>query len=108
MFINVFVTLSIEIIIVLQSRPLSSGTGAPTDNRKERSEREGKDREKRISRELSPLDHRGSSAPEADRKPSRRSSTREHSNNATGKSEQRAPCLSGVIYPLISEVSTIL
>lgn len=59
-----------------------------------------KDREKRISRELSPLDHRGSDI-DVDKKSNRRSVTREHSGN---KSDSRSPYLSGVIYPLISEV----
>ncbi|EFA04463.1 serine/threonine-protein kinase 26 isoform X1 [Tribolium castaneum] len=63
---------------------------SPSDNRK--------DREKRISRELSPLDHRGGEL-EIEKKLNRR---REHSNG--GKSDARSPCLSGVIYPLISEL----
>lgn len=90
---------------------MSSGPVVQADNRKERNdrdrerERDGKDREKRISRELSPLDHRGSETQEVDKKGSRRSSTREHSNSSSGKTEVRSPCLSGVIYPLISEVN---
>lgn len=86
-------------------RPPSTIQSA-TDNRKEREperQREMKDREKRISRELSPLDHRGE--PDVEKKSNRRSLTREHSNN--GKSESRSPCLSAVIYPLISEVSSL-
>lgn len=75
------------------------------ENRKERGEpdrhREVKDREKRISRELSPLDHRGES--EAEKKSNRRPVSREHSN-AGNKNDSRSPCLTGVIYPLISEV----
>lgn len=76
------------------------------ENRKERGDserhREVKDREKRISRELSPLDHRGE--PEVEKKSNRRPVSREHSN-AGSKNDCRSPCLSGVIYPLISEVS---
>lgn len=63
-------------------------------------EREMKDREKRISRELSPLDHRGGE-PDVEKKSNRRSVAREHSGS---KSDSRSPYLSGVIYPLISEV----
>lgn len=58
-----------------------------------------KDREKRISRELSPLDHRGDV--EIEKKSNRRSITREHSGS---KNDMRSPYLAGVIYPLISEV----
>lgn len=88
---------------------------APVDNRKERDrdrererdrDRESKDREKRISRELSPLDHRGDVVGDIEKKSNRRSVTRELSSNG-GKSESRSPCLAGVIYPLISEVSFI-
>jgi serine/threonine-protein kinase 24/25/MST4 len=80
---------------------------SPSDNRKERDrdrerERESKDREKRISRELSPLDHRGDA--EIEKKSSnRRTGSRDHSNG--GKADGRSPCLSAVIYPLMSEVS---
>jgi serine/threonine-protein kinase 24/25/MST4 len=79
---------------------------SPSDNRKERDrdrerERESKDREKRISRELSPLDHRGDA--EIEKKSSnRRTGSRDHSNG--GKADGRSPCLSAVIYPLMSEL----
>lgn len=92
------------------SRPLSSVPNPPADNRKERDrERESKERDKRISRELSPLDHRGSETTETtDKKPLRRSLSREHTNSAANsKNDTRSsntPCLSGVIYPLISEL----
>lgn len=79
------------------------------ESRKERGgesdrHREVKDREKRISRELSPLDHRGGEV-EVEKKSNRRPVSREHSN-AGSKNDCRSPCLSGVIYPLISEVSS--
>lgn len=53
---------------------------------------------------FSPLDHRGEPTEPVDKKAARRSLTREHSNNVSTKKELRSPCLSGVIYPLISEV----
>lgn len=76
---------------------------SPTsDNKKEMREQ----REKRISRELSPLDHRGE--PEQEKKSNRRSVSsreyREHSTSTTKIESSRPPCLSGFIYPLISEV----
>ncbi|XP_049821954.1 serine/threonine-protein kinase 26 isoform X2 [Aethina tumida] len=76
---------------------------SPTsDNKKEMREQ----REKRISRELSPLDHRGE--PEQEKKSNRRSVSsreyREHSTSTTKIESSRPPCLSGFIYPLISEL----
>ncbi|KAJ8920782.1 hypothetical protein NQ315_004923 [Exocentrus adspersus] len=87
-----------------------SGNQSLSDNRKERErerdrdmerERDSKDREKRISRELSPLDHRGDL--EIEKKSNRRQISREHSNSS-GKIESRSPTLSGFIYPLITEL----
>ncbi|XP_018333954.1 serine/threonine-protein kinase 26 [Agrilus planipennis] len=81
-----------------------SSTQSLTDNRKEKErdrERE-KDREKRISRELSPLDHRGD-RDDLDKKSNRRPTSREHSNTGV-KPDNRSPCLTTVIYPLISEL----
>ncbi|CAH0556923.1 unnamed protein product [Brassicogethes aeneus] len=87
---------------------------SPTENKKERereretrdSYRDSKEREKRISRELSPrelspLDHRGEQ--EMEKKSNRRSVGREHSSSMKIESRS-APCLSGFIYPLISEL----
>ncbi|XP_063917994.1 serine/threonine-protein kinase 26-like isoform X3 [Zophobas morio] len=73
---------------------------SPSDNRDREKDADSKDRGKRISRELSPLDHRGE--PEVEKKPNRRPGGREHSNG--GRTDSRSPCLSGVIYPLISEL----
>lgn len=64
--------------------------------------RDGKEKDKRISRELSPLDHRGE--PEGEKKTSRRPVSRENSN-ASSKNDIRSPFLLSVIYPLISEVN---
>lgn len=88
-------------------RPLSSGQVPASNNRKERErerDRETKDLQK-ITREHSPLDHRGEPTESIDKKSTRRSLTREHSNNASSKNELRSPCLLGVIYPLILEVT---
>ncbi|KAF2879371.1 hypothetical protein ILUMI_26796 [Ignelater luminosus] len=87
------------------SRPVATSQSA-LENKKDRErerdrERDVKDREKRISREVSPLDHRGE--PEIEKKSNRRPVSREHSNSGN-KPDVRSPCLSGVIYPLISEL----
>lgn len=81
-----------------------------SDNRKEsRERRDSLEREKRISKELSPLDHRGNGSErgavdvEIERKSNRRSLTRENSNS-TSKIDTLSPCLSSFIYPLISEL----
>lgn len=94
------------------SRQLSNPGANQADNRKDSRNdlrdremiRENKEiREKRISRELSPLDHRGERDVDVEKKSARRSSQRD-SNSSTTKNDVRSPCLSGVIYPLISEV----
>ncbi|CAH1175731.1 unnamed protein product [Phaedon cochleariae] len=59
-----------------------------------------KEKEKRITRET-----REMSDPKSDKKPNRRSTSREHSGNYGGKIEQsRSAALNGFIYPLISEL----
>ncbi|XP_063236278.1 serine/threonine-protein kinase 26 isoform X3 [Bacillus rossius redtenbacheri] len=95
-------------------RPHSSAPPPPVDNRKDR-ERERDGRDKRSSKEISPLDHRGDLSEPADKKSSRRAENEQrgreanantNGNNGTGSkpSHSRSPCLSGVIYPLISEL----
>lgn len=88
-------------LVFPQSARPQSVVQSPSDNRDREKDADSKDRGKRISRELSPLDHRGE--PEVEKKPNRRPGGREHSNG--GRTDSRSPCLSGVIYPLISEVS---
>ncbi|XP_050504081.1 serine/threonine-protein kinase 26 isoform X1 [Diabrotica virgifera virgifera] len=68
------------------------------DRERERERTDVKDKEKRISRELSPLDHRGDSIA-AEKKANRKSGS-----NYSGKIESRSPVLGSFIYPLISEL----
>ncbi|CAG2053960.1 unnamed protein product, partial [Timema podura] len=99
------------------SRPHTAAPSAPVDNRKER-DRESKElhsRDKRSSKEISPLDHRGDHIESVEKKNARRPESeqqrvREVNSNSNGNSSSgskpthpRSPCLSGVIYPLISE-----
>ncbi|KAJ8975122.1 hypothetical protein NQ317_003604 [Molorchus minor] len=94
------------------------GIQSPSDNRKDKErdrerelererdrdkdrERDIKEREKRISRELSPLDHRGDA--DIEKKSNRRSGSRELSNSSS-KIDGRSSTLSGFIYPLITEL----
>ncbi|CAG9863494.1 unnamed protein product [Phyllotreta striolata] len=72
------------------------------ESERERERPESKEKDRRISRELSPLDHRGDSLG-ADKKANRKSISREHSNYS-GKNESRSPVLGGFIYPLITEL----
>nr|CAD7589376.1 unnamed protein product [Timema genevievae] len=100
------------------SRPHTAAPSAPVDNRKER-DRESKElhsRDKRSSKEISPLDHRGDHIESVEKKNARRPESeqqrvREVNSNSNGNSSSgskpthpRSPCLSGVIYPLISEL----
>ncbi|XP_056646648.1 serine/threonine-protein kinase 26 isoform X1 [Diorhabda carinulata] len=73
-----------------------------SEREKERERTDIKEKEKRISRELSPLDHRGDSI-SAEKKVNRKPGSREHSNYS-GKIESRAPVLGAFIYPIISEL----
>jgi hypothetical protein len=99
---------------VFQSRPHSSAPPAPVvDNRKDRDRErdwetnESHSREKRTSKEIGPLDHRGELTESVEKKPVQRG--RDGNTNSNSSSSKpghvRSPCLSGVIYPLISEVS---
>lgn len=99
---------------IFQSRPHSTAPAAPVvDNRKDRDrEREWEtndshSREKRISKEIGPLDHRGELSESGEKKSVQRGRDgNTNSNSSSSKpSHVRSPCLSGVIYPLISEVS---
>ncbi|KAG5864330.1 hypothetical protein JTB14_014816 [Gonioctena quinquepunctata] len=72
---------------------------------------EAKEKDKRISREPSPLDHRGgdsvgkSSSTSEKKSQNRKSGSREHSNYGGGKIESRpSQALGGFIYPLITEL----
>ena len=95
-----------------QSRPHSAAPAAPVvDNRNDRErdwESEEPHREKRSSEEMGPLDHRGDHGESGEKKPVQRGrdvNTNSNSNSSSSKPGHiRSPCLSGVIYPLISEV----
>jgi len=56
---------------------------------------------------MGPLDHRGELGESGEKKPAQRGrDINTNSNSSSSKpSHLRSPCLSGVIYPLISEVS---
>ncbi|XP_069684313.1 serine/threonine-protein kinase 26 isoform X3 [Periplaneta americana] len=96
------------------SRPHSTAPAAPVvDNRKDRDRdrdwetKEPHSREKRSSKEMGPLDHRGDHGDGGEKKPTQRSrdtNTNSNSNSSGKPSHLRSPCLSGVIYPLISEL----
>lgn len=96
-----------------QSRPSSAAPAIPVvDNRKERERerdweaKESHNREKRLSKEVGPLDHRGELGESGEKKPAQRGQDiNTNSNSSSSKpSHVRSPCLSGVIYPLISEL----
>lgn len=108
------------------SRPHSAAPAVPVDNRKDRESKDLHSRDKRSSKEASPLDHRGDHPTESstpDKKAVRRveveprprdantnansnsnSNTSSSGGSKTGHPHPRSPCLSGVIYPLISEL----
>ncbi|XP_021942423.1 serine/threonine-protein kinase 25-like [Zootermopsis nevadensis] len=95
------------------SRPHTAAPAAPiVDNRKDRDrerERETKEahsREKRTSKEMGPLDHRGELGESGEKKPVQRGrdANTNSSSSSSKPSHVRSPCLSGVIYPLISEL----
>lgn len=79
-----------------------------------------RDRDKRLSRELSPLDHRGNTGAERRRSDSEivekdRNFSSKHQrqmdrqvSNSKSSPVPRSQCLTGVIYPLMSEVSSKL
>ena len=95
----------------LQSRPHSAAPSAPlVDNRKDRErerdwEMKEPHREKRSSKEMGPLDHRGDLPDTGDKKTPQRVRDGNTNSNSSKPGHVRSPCLSGVIYPLISEVS---
>ncbi|XP_049856561.1 serine/threonine-protein kinase 26 isoform X2 [Schistocerca gregaria] len=108
------------------SRPHSAAPAVPVDNRKDRDSKDLHSRDKRSSKEASPLDHRGDHATDSstpDKKAVRRveveprprdvntnansnsnSNTSSSGGSKAGHPHPRSPCLSGVIYPLISEL----